>query len=75
MQKTMRIIVAGDDLEVDFEYQPKEKQTSTYPGCDEEVTEIYAVRFIDPAEACDVDHEEIKVALLEQIQFERREAA
>ncbi len=35
--KTANVTVKGIDIDVEFDHQPKEHQTRTYPGCPESV--------------------------------------
>lgn len=35
--KTGNVTVGGIDLVVEFDHQPKEAQTMTYPGCEESI--------------------------------------
>ena len=44
--KKANVTVHGIDLAVEFDHQPKEAQTRTYPGCEEKL-EITDVSFKD----------------------------
>lgn len=45
--KTANVTVQGIDMTVEFNHQPQEAQTATYPGCPEsvEITEVQVKGF------------------------------
>ena len=62
------LIYRGVELEIEFDYQPEEKQTWDYPGCGEsfEITSI-KINDIDVMELLEEQIESIEEALVEEL--------